>query len=70
MRREEFQKCCQAVEEGEEIFLENTASHERGKILYCTGDEFQVNVEDKRATWAPESCEESFSSSESPHKNL
>jgi hypothetical protein len=70
MRREEFQKCCQAVEEGDEIILENTASHERGKILYCTGDEFQVKVEDKREAWVPENCEESISSSESPHKNL
>lgn len=70
MRREEFRKCCQAVEEGEEIILENIVSHERGTILYCTGEEFQVKIEDKRAVWAPESCEEAFSSSESPHENL
>jgi hypothetical protein len=58
------------VEEGEEIILENTSSHERGKILYCTSDEFQVSVEGKRETWSQESSEEAFSSSESPHKNI
>lgn len=69
MRREEYQKCCQAIEEGEEIFVENILSHEQGKILYCSGDEFQVKVKDKRSTWTPAICEETFSSSESPHKN-
>lgn len=70
MERAEFKKVCQAIEEGEEIYLEQTATHQRARVLYCTGDEFQVRVTGKRDLWAPGGCEEVASSSESPHRNL
>jgi hypothetical protein len=37
MKREEFTKCCQAAEEGNEIYLENLGNHESGRLLYCSG---------------------------------
>lgn len=70
MERKEFEKCCQALEEGEEIYLENMTTHETAKALYCSGDEFQVKVDDKRKTWSPQSCEELSSSSESPNYTI
>ena len=70
MERKEFEKCCQAIEEGVEIFLENSENHRSGKVLYCTRDQFLVRVEDGRETWPAGSCEEISSSSESPHSNL
>lgn len=66
MKREEFNKCCQAAEEGNEIYLEKLGSHESGRLLYCTPDQFQVKVGDKRETWSPALCEEAGSSSEPP----
>ena len=70
MEREEFQKCCLAVEEGEEIYVESTARYQRGKVLFCRGGEFKVQVTGRRETWSPEESLEVGSSSESPHKNL
>ena len=66
VRRDEFTRCCQAIEEGEEIYLEETGTHQRGKILFCSDDEFGVLVEDEMAIWPPGACEEVGSSSEAP----
>lgn len=66
MRREEFTRCCQAIEEGEEIYIEETDTHQRGRILFCSDDEFGVLVEDEMAIWPPGACEEVGSSSEAP----
>ena len=70
MEREEFEKCCQAIEEGVEIFLENSDSRRSGKVLFCTRDQFRVQVEGERESWSAGSCREIGSSSESPHSNL
>ncbi len=70
MERKEFEKCCQAIEDGVEVYLENTSSHETGRVLFCTPDQFRVEVAGKRQAWQPENCEESSSSTESPHGNL
>ena len=66
MKREEFTKCCQAAEEGNEIYLENLGSHESGRLIYCSGDRFQVRVGEQRKEWSPAMCEETGSSSEPP----
>ncbi len=70
MESNDFTKCCQAVEEGAEIYVENLGTHERGRIVFCTGTEFDVRVGGKRQHWGPEGCEEVSSCSESPHKNI
>jgi hypothetical protein len=70
MEPKEIEKCCQAIEEGELIFVENVSSHQSGRLLYCDADGFQVEVEGKRQTWPAASCEEVGTSSESPHGNV
>jgi hypothetical protein len=70
MEPNEYVKCCQAIEEGDEILLEEVGSHRTGRLLYCSGDQFQVESEGKREVWAPERTEEIGSSSESPHGNI
>lgn len=70
MERKDFEKCCQAIEEGELIFVEDLSSHRSGRLLYCNADGFQVEVNGKRESWPAATCEERGSSSESPHKNI
>ncbi len=70
MEQKEYIECCQSIEEGDEVYLEETGTHKTGRLLYCSGDQFQVETEGKRETWAPERCEEIGSSSESPHENI
>jgi hypothetical protein len=70
MKRKEFEKCCQAIEEGELIFIENMATRQSGRLLYCHSNEFRVNVGGKREAWPAAACEEAGGSSESPHKNI
>ncbi|MBE0598609.1 MAG: hypothetical protein IH614_15205 [Desulfuromonadales bacterium] len=70
MERPDFEKCCQALEEGEEIVVQNLGQQQSAKVLFCRGDLFEVRVEGKRQSWQPEMCEEVAGSSESPHRNL
>lgn len=66
MERNDFEKCCTAIEDGVEIVLENMANHEIGRVLFCTRDQFRVEVEGETQTWRPESCEELSACSEGP----
>ncbi len=68
MERCEFEKCCQAVEEGVQINLENTSSHIFGKVIFCRNDEFEVEVNGERQRWLADNCEELSSSSEGPRR--
>lgn len=70
MERHNFEDCCQALAEGEEIVIEHLGHQQSGKILFCRGGMFEVRVGDKRESWPPEACEEVARSSESPHRNL
>ncbi len=66
----EYVKCCQSIEEGDEIYLQDLGSHRTGRLLFCSADQFQVESHGKRESWTPERCEEIGSSSESPHGNI
>lgn len=66
----EFERCCQALEEGDEITLENLESGDTGRLLYCSFDRFEVMVNGHRESWPVGTCEEIGTTSESPHHNL
>lgn len=70
MERSEFARCCNALEEGDEITLENSQSGEAGRLLFCRSDQFEVVVNGHRESWPAETCQEIGESSESPHQNL
>jgi hypothetical protein len=57
MEPEEFEQLCQSLEAGEEKFVENLGSHEKGKVMFCSGNRLEVEVNGKRETWAMDSCE-------------
>lgn len=70
MQYPEFIRCCQAVEEGDEVTLGNVESGSTGRLLFCSIDRFEVMVNGRRESWPVESSEEIEIISESPHANL
>lgn len=56
MEEREFEQLCQAIEAGDEKFVENIGSHEKAKVLFCSGNRLEVEVDGKRETWAVDSC--------------
>lgn len=58
MRRESYEKVCDATRSGVKRFVENRESHERGQILSCRGDGFDVDIYGKHEFWSKEDCEE------------
>lgn len=57
MERSEFEKCCKALDDVRELHLENVVTRSRGKLLFCTGDRFHVEVAGGRDSWLPQICE-------------
>jgi hypothetical protein len=70
MELSEFASCCQALEEGDEITLENSLSGETGRLLFCRLDLCEVVVNGHRESWPAETCQEIGETSESPHENI
>jgi hypothetical protein len=58
MESKEFEKFCREMEQGAEKYVENLGSHEKGKVLFCSGNRLEVDVNGKRETWASDSCKE------------
>lgn len=58
MRTPEFQKLCQAVSGGEEMYVKHVVIHQVGKVLSCHGDEVEVDVNGTHKTWIKENCVE------------
>jgi hypothetical protein len=56
MEADELARICQAVESGETKIDENTGSHEKGRVMFCSGDRIEVELTDKRETWGREFC--------------
>jgi hypothetical protein len=57
MEPEEFDQLCHALEAGDEKYVENIGSQEKGKVLFCSGNRLEVEVNGKRETWAMDSCQ-------------
>lgn len=58
MEPREYQDFCRAVEAGEVKMVENVGSHDRGRVLFCSGNRLEVEVGDRRETWGVEYCQE------------
>ena len=58
MDSKEFDNLCMALDSGEEKFVENLGSHEVGKVLFCSGNRLEVEIGQRRETWASEFCKE------------
>jgi hypothetical protein len=58
MEDKEFSEFCKALEAGGEKYVENLGSHETGKVIFCSGNRLEVDVNGNRETWASDSCKE------------
>lgn len=58
MQEKDFERFCRDVESGETKYVENTGSHEIGRVLFCSGNRLEVAVGDKMETWGMEYCQE------------
>ena len=53
MRHEEYENICQAVNAGEERYLQHTITHQVGKVFSCQpGDFFDVQIDEEHKNWA------------------
>lgn len=57
MKKSDFEKCCQHIEQGADVIIRNVVSREKGQVLFCTSDRFHVDIEGKRDSWLPQVCE-------------
>jgi hypothetical protein len=57
MEKNDFLKCCRAVENGTEVDLTNVVDHKTGRVLYCTTNRFHVDVDGEKDSWLPQVCE-------------
>ena len=58
MKKTDFTGMCELVGEGRLTWLENTRSHEKGRVLSCTENRIEVEVAGKREEWIPRECRE------------
>jgi hypothetical protein len=58
MEAKEFQAFCQSLDAGETKYVENIGSHEKGRVLFCSGNRLEVEVDGNRETWGSEFCRE------------
>lgn len=54
MKKTEFEKCCQNIENGSEIYPQNVVNQESARVLFCTSNRFHVDINGKRASWLPQ----------------
>ena len=66
MDTREYQAFCRAIDAGETKYVENTGSHEKGRVIFCSGNRLEVEVEDRRETWGIEFCQETSPGTEEP----
>lgn len=57
MEEREFQQFCEMLQAGESKYVENVGSHEKGRVLFCSGNRLEVEVGDRRETWGREYCQ-------------
>lgn len=58
MKRTEFDGMCELVDEGRLTWLENTRSHEKGRVISCEQGRIEVDVAGQEEAWNPRECEE------------
>ncbi len=56
MRTPEFQKICQSVGTGKDLWVKHIVTHQIGKILSCGEEEFEVDVNGEKKTWSKTNC--------------
>ncbi|HXV21511.1 MAG TPA: hypothetical protein VD811_11065 [Desulfuromonadales bacterium] len=58
MRRTDFEGMCELAQEGRLTWVENTGSHEKGRVVSCSGEAIEVETSGHRETWNLRDCQE------------
>ncbi len=59
MKNQRFESICRAVQDGQERRIEHMVTHQSGKVIACTGMNFEVETDGRHQNWAMQNCEES-----------
>ncbi|NIQ97590.1 MAG: hypothetical protein GWO11_03425 [Desulfuromonadales bacterium] len=57
MKKKKFENVCQSVRLGDDKRIEHQVTHSEGKVVGCSGTEFEVQTDNKQQKWAMENCE-------------
>jgi hypothetical protein len=58
MRRTDFEGMCELVKEGRLTWVENTTANKSGRVVGCSANTIEVEVEGRREEWNARECEE------------
>lgn len=58
MKRTEFEGMCELSRDGRLTWVENTDSHEKGRVISCGKDSIKVDVAGRDETWDRSACKE------------
>ncbi len=58
MKRTDYDGMCELASEGRLTWLENTLSHEKGRVISCEGDRIEVDVAGRQEEWSLRDCKE------------
>lgn len=58
MKRIDFEGMCELAKEGRLTWVENTSSHDKGRVISCSGDLIEVEVGGRRTAWEAKDCTE------------
>ena len=56
MNRTEFRGMCELFSDGNLIWLENQATHDKGRMVGCEADMIEVEVGNHCEKWRPAEC--------------
>jgi hypothetical protein len=58
MKRTDFEGMCELAQEGRLTWVENMDSHEKGRVVSCSGETIEVETSGHRETWSLRDCKE------------
>jgi hypothetical protein len=58
MKRTDFEGMCELAQEGRLTWVENKGSHEKGRVVSCSGEKIEVETSGHRETWNLRDCQE------------
>jgi hypothetical protein len=58
MKRTDFEGMCELAQEGRLTWVENTGSHEKGRVVSCAAENIEVEVAGQSESWDRRECQE------------
>lgn len=58
MERKDFQGICRLAEDGKIKWVDNMKTNQPGRVVSCSGDEFEVESQGHQEKWSSEDCKE------------